>query len=98
MEHRCEVPSPVWQSGGARRAKFVSIMTKNGRADSVHAGLAQLFRLLTPSVDRSHSLGPVTTAGCSLAPVENTRCRRAALVANGVRTRSGAARLPRPIP
>src|SRR6266516_1593509 len=45
-----------------------------GRVGSVYAGLAQLFRLLrnTPSVDRSHSLGPVATAGCSLAPVENT--------------------------
>jgi hypothetical protein len=37
----------------------------NGRAGQVYAGLARLFPLLrnTRGVDRSHSLGPVTTAG-----------------------------------
>src|SRR5208282_6053409 len=46
----------------------------NGRAGSVYAGLARLFRLLPNArgADRSHSLGPVATAGRSLAPMENT--------------------------
>jgi group II intron reverse transcriptase/maturase len=46
----------------------------NGRVGFVYAGLARLFRLLrnTPGAHRAHSLGPAATAGCSLAPVENT--------------------------
>jgi hypothetical protein len=46
----------------------------NGRAGYAYAGLARLFRLLRNArgVDRSHSLGPVTIAGRSLAPMENT--------------------------
>src|SRR5439155_745343 len=57
--------SPRESRQGSKQARVIG---------SAYAGLAQLFRLLrnTPSVDRSHSLGPVTTAGCSLAPVENT--------------------------
>ena len=46
----------------------------NGRAGPVYAGLARLFRLLRNArgADRSHSLGPVATAGRSVAAVENT--------------------------
>jgi hypothetical protein len=46
----------------------------NGRAGPVYAGLARLFQLLRNArgADRSHSLGPVSIAGRSLAPVENT--------------------------
>ena len=45
----------------------------NGRAGSVHAGLARLFRLLRNArgVDRSHSLGPAAIACRSMASVEN---------------------------
>jgi hypothetical protein len=41
----------------------------------VYAGLARLVRLLRNArgVDLSHSLSPVTIAGRSLAPIENTR-------------------------
>src|SRR6266446_371609 len=47
----------------------------NGGTGPVYAGLARLFRLLRNArgVDRSHSLGPVAIAGCSLAPMENTK-------------------------
>jgi len=46
----------------------------NGRVGHVYAGLAQLFRLLRNArgAGRSHSLGPVATAGRSVASVENT--------------------------
>jgi hypothetical protein len=46
----------------------------NGRTGHLHAGLARLFRLLRNAggVVRSHSLGPFTIAGRSLAPMENT--------------------------
>ena len=44
-----------------------------GRTGHLYAGLARLFRLLRNArgVDRSHSLGPVTIAGRSVAPMEN---------------------------
>ena len=46
----------------------------NGGTGPVYAGLARLFRLLRNArgADRSHSLGPVATAGRSVAAVENT--------------------------
>src|SRR4029077_15627676 len=45
----------------------------NGRVGHVYAGQAQLFRLLRNArgAGRSHSLGPVATAGRSVASVEN---------------------------
>ena len=57
-----------------RRAKGVSITTTMDESSLVYAGLARLFRLLRNArgIDRSHTLGPAATAGCSLAPVENT--------------------------
>jgi Reverse transcriptase (RNA-dependent DNA polymerase) len=47
----------------------------NGGTGSVYAGLARLFRLLrnAQGADCSHSLGPLATAGCPLAPMENTK-------------------------
>jgi len=46
----------------------------NGRVGHVYARLARLFRLLPNArgVGRSDSLGPSATAGCALAPMENT--------------------------
>src|ERR1700681_2937561 len=46
----------------------------SGRVGPVYAGLARLFRLLrnTRGAGRSHSLGPLATAGRPLAPMENT--------------------------
>src|SRR4029077_16342491 len=46
----------------------------NGGASHVYAGLARLFRLLrnAQGTGRSHSLGPLATAGRPLAPMENT--------------------------
>ena len=47
---------------------------ETGGTASVYAGLARLFRLLRNArgADCSHSLGPLATAGCLLAPMENT--------------------------
>ena len=46
----------------------------SGRVGPVHARLARLIRVLRNArgADRSHSLGPVATAGRSMASVENT--------------------------
>src|SRR5258705_13158223 len=45
----------------------------NGRTGHLYAGLARLFRLLRNArgADRPHSLGPIATAGRSVAPMEN---------------------------
>src|SRR6478736_376021 len=53
-----------------RKAKGVSIKTTIGH---LYAGLARLFRLLRNArgADRPHSLGPIATAGRSVAPMEN---------------------------
>jgi hypothetical protein len=62
------------ESGTSRTGPRASASRRQWKSCPLYAGLAQLFRLLRNArgVDRSHSLGPVAAAGCSLAPVENT--------------------------
>ncbi len=57
-----------------RRAKGVSIEMTMAELAPLHAGLAQLFRLLrnTPGTRQSYSLGPAATSSGSVAAVENT--------------------------
>src|SRR5258706_1233265 len=57
-----------------RRAKGVSIKATMEELARYNVGLARLFRLLRNArgADCSHSLGPLATAGCLLAPMENT--------------------------
>src|ERR1700730_755856 len=59
----------------------------SGRAGPVYAGLARLFRLLPNArgAGRSHSLGPPATAGCPLAPMENTTAAASGTHRAGVR-------------
>ncbi len=65
-----------------RRAKGVSIKTTMAELAKYMCGWRGYFGFcetpevliaLTRGVDRSHSLGPVAIAGCSLAPMENTK-------------------------
>jgi hypothetical protein len=62
------------ESGRSREGQGRQHQDDNGRTGHLHEGLARLFRLLPKArgADRSHSLGPVATAGRSLAPMENT--------------------------
>src|SRR6516225_5324736 len=62
------------ESGTSREGPRRQHQDDNGRVGHVYAWLARLFRLLPNArgADRSHSLGPVATAGCPLAPMENT--------------------------
>src|SRR5262249_44151646 len=60
----------------------------NRRAGLLSARLARLFRLLPNArgAGRPHSLGPVATARCAVAAVENTTspsCRAIALQVSG---------------
>ena len=57
-----------------RRAQGRQHQDDSGRTGPVHARLARLLRLLRNArgADRSHSLGPLATAGRSMASVENT--------------------------
>src|SRR5450631_1075437 len=65
--------SGTLREGPRASAKGRQHQDDNGRTGHLYAGLARLFRLLRNArgVDRSHSLGSVTIAGRSVAPMEN---------------------------
>jgi hypothetical protein len=75
--HDCaEITGPVQATNPGHHAKGQGRQHQddNGRVGHVYAWLARLFRLLPNArgAGRSHSLGPIATAGRSLAPVENS--------------------------
>jgi hypothetical protein len=72
-EHFMTRPGKIEELWGKSRRLSTHLLVSS-ETGHLHDGLARLFRVLPNArgADRSHSLAPVTTAGRSLAPMEDT--------------------------